>query len=154
MTLPPPPPPPPSTMTTKLLFGFDHLSGNGPFPSLCLNRCSMLRGGGGLGVVVVWGGVRGEDWSLSELELKAGIITSATEWACPPRRGMTAVARGFRSAANRRRVSPNHVFHVFFVFFKNQHISFTADHSATQHGNAHCRCSALWGESVPDSNLL
>lgn len=34
--------PPCSAMTSKLLFGYDHLSGNRPFPSLCLNRCSML----------------------------------------------------------------------------------------------------------------
>lgn len=57
--------PPCSAMTSKLLFGYDHLSGNRPFPSLCLNRCSMLWS---------WG-----DGVLeSESELKA-----APKRACP-----------------------------------------------------------------------
>lgn len=55
--------PPCSAMTSKLLFGYDHLSGNRPFPSLCLNRCSMLWS---------WGG------GVLESELKA-----APERACP-----------------------------------------------------------------------
>lgn len=57
-------------MTSKLLFGYDRLSGNRPFPPLCLNRCSYSS--------AEEGGVGG-----GESELKAGIITSAAERACP-----------------------------------------------------------------------
>lgn len=89
----PPPPPPPrvpqltpscyfhvqlsisllprSAVTSKLLFGYDRLSGNRPFPPLCLNRRSLCGEGGE-------GGLQG-----FESELKAGIITSAAERACP-----------------------------------------------------------------------
>lgn len=61
-------------MTSKLVFGYDRLSGNRPFPLLCLNRCSNSaeREGGRKG------------WCrVLESELKAEIITSAAGRACP-----------------------------------------------------------------------
>lgn len=62
-------------MTSKLLFGYDRLSGNRPFPPLCLNRSAE-------GEREEEGGREG--WFLGfESELKAGIITSAAERACP-----------------------------------------------------------------------
>lgn len=60
-------------MTSKLLFGYDRLSGNGPFPPALPKPLFSAEREMKLG-----GMVQG-----FESELKAGIITSAAERACP-----------------------------------------------------------------------
>lgn len=66
-------------MTSKLLFGYDRLSGNRPFPSPSLPTfpkllfLALLRGRRETGM--------NGCWFLTEL--KAGIITSVAERACP-----------------------------------------------------------------------
>lgn len=86
--------PPCSAMTSKLLFGYDHLSGNRPFPSLCLNRCSMLWS---------WGG---GCWSQSWRQRLNG---RAPFWYGHKKNPMElcwpAAVRGFHSSANFCQVS-------------------------------------------------
>lgn len=61
-------------MTSKLLFGYDRLSGNWPFPP-ALPKPLLLA--------LLREGVK-EGWRwVFESELKAGIITSAAKRACP-----------------------------------------------------------------------
>lgn len=51
-------------MTSKLLFGYDRLSGNRPFPPLCLNRCSYSSAEeGGVGGGGVW--AEGRNYHIS-----------------------------------------------------------------------------------------
>lgn len=105
--------PPCSAMTSKLLFGYDHLSGNRPFPSLCLNRCSMLWswGGGGIGV-----GAEGSAWT--------GVPPFGTDTQkktlmelCWP-----AAVRGFHSSANFRQVSEIEFFWGFKFMLTTQQL--------------------------------